>query len=235
MSNIPEESIAVFVKGFHKQAIDYGFDKVDIVRFVNLLLDLSMRDEPGQNQPAEASTLSTKQVKPKMHELPIKGEHVILSKMDCEKHLSMIQEWVSTDNGSQFLLSRASAQLQSFEQLSKRDDCEFAMISTIKNEFIGCVAYLNIDDQQKKAEIRKLIGVTQMRGRGLAKEATRLWVEYGLGTLGLRKIHLSTLDTNIPNVKLNQDLGFKVEGVLRKEIFFNGEYRDLLRMALWKD
>lgn len=41
---IPDETIDVLVKGFYKEAVGYGFGKVDIVRFVNQLLDLGMQD-----------------------------------------------------------------------------------------------------------------------------------------------------------------------------------------------
>jgi len=89
--------------------------------------------------------------------------------------------------------------------------------------------------REHKAELRKLIGEPGMRAKGLAKESTRLWIHYGIEVLGLRKIYLNTLDTNIRNIKLNEELGFKFEGILRNEVFFDGKYHDVLRMGIWKD
>ena len=43
---------------------------------------------------------------------------------------------------------------------------------------------------------------------------------------------LSTLETDLRNVQLNEQLGFKVEGILRNECWFDGAYHDILRMAL---
>jgi len=74
-----------------------------------------------------------------------------------------------------------------------------------------------------------------MRGKGYAKEATQLWIRYGLTALDLKKIHLSTFHTDMRNVRLNEDLGFKVEGILRNEICVDGVYLDVLRMGLWKE
>jgi RimJ/RimL family protein N-acetyltransferase len=86
---------------------------------------------------------------------------------------------------------------------------------------------------QHKAELRKLIADPCMRGQGLGKEAALLWLNYGMLKLGLKKIYLTTMDTNTRNIRLNESLGFKVEGILRNEILFDGRYRDVLRMGLW--
>ena len=39
-----------------------------------------------------------------------------------------------------------------------------------------------------------------MRGKGFAKEATKLWIQYGITKLDLKKIYLDRLDTNIRNI-----------------------------------
>jgi len=58
-----------------------------------------------------------------------------------------------------------------------------------------------------------------------------LWIKYGINNLGLNKIYLDTVENNIRNVGLNKELGFHIEGVLRKEIFIDNKYYDVLRMA----
>ncbi len=107
----------------------------------------------------------------------------------------------------------------------------FAIVS-LDDVPIGALAYLNLDRQQGKAELRKLIGDKRARGQGYAKTATQYWIEYGISTLGLRKIYVNTLDNNLSNIKLNEMLGFRVEGLLRDEVLIDGKYKDLLRMSL---
>ena len=80
-----------------------------------------------------------------------------------------------------------------------------------------------------------MIGDPALRGRGLGREASKLWVGYGLGALGLRKIYLNTLATHLRNIKINEEIGFRVEGILRNEVLIDGEHRDVLRMGLWHD
>ena len=80
-----------------------------------------------------------------------------------------------------------------------------------------------------------MIGEPAYRGKGLAREATQLWLGYGVSALGLRKIYVDTLDNNARNIHLNEKLGFVVEGLLRAECLIDGERRDILRMALLVD
>ena len=86
---------------------------------------------------------------------------------------------------------------------------------------------------QRRAELRKIIGEVDLRGRGLGREASKLWVGYGIGALGLRKIYLNTLVAHIGNIKINEEIGFRVEGILRNEVLVDGEPHDVLRMGLF--
>ncbi len=108
------------------------------------------------------------------------------------------------------------------------------MITTLEGKPIGALAYLNLDIDQKRAELRKLIGDPESRGTGLAEEATRMWIAYGVNALNLEKIYVSTLQTHISNIKLNEKIGFQVEGLLRDEVLIDGVRHDVLRMGFCK-
>ena len=54
----------------------------------------------------------------------------------------------------------------------------------------------------------------------------------GNETGNAKKVYLRTVETNIRNIKLNEELGFKVEGILRNEVILNNAYYDVLRMGL---
>jgi RimJ/RimL family protein N-acetyltransferase len=105
------------------------------------------------------------------------------------------------------------------------------MITTLEGKPIGALAYLDHDVDHKRAELRKLIGDPEFRGMGLAEEATQLWIAYGIHALHLEKIYVSTLQTHINNIKLNEKIGFQVEGLLRDEVLIDGTRHDVLRMG----
>ncbi len=130
--------------------------------------------------------------------------------------------------GRHFLLSRTTAEPV---DLLATDRNILGVITLGDGRPIGMTAFLDYDPVQKKAELRKLIGEPEHRGKGYGKQASALWIQYGIQNLGLRKIYLSTLETDLRNIRLNEELGFKVEGILRSECWFDGEYHDILRMA----
>lgn len=236
-SSLPDATLESLVRGFFKESSLYGFSQIDYVRFVNMLLDLSMESDltkSAQCKNLDGEIYYDASSNECLKQLPIKGERVRIHKFDAEKDIEIMKEWLSDESGRQFLLSRITAQTIDIERVVNDDWNIFGMITTFDNKPIGCVAYLGYNCAQNKAELRKLIGEPSMRGKGYAKEATQLWIRYGLEVLGLKKIYLSTLHTDIRNIRLNEDLGFKVEGILRNEICVDGIYRDVLRMGLWR-
>lgn len=59
--------------------------------------------------------------------------------------------------------------------------------------------------------------------------------EYVFTTLGYRRIELDVDATNARAIRVYQKLGFVQEGQRRKRFWRDGEWRDLLEMALLKE
>ena len=164
--------------------------------------------------------------------LPLFGDDIKIRKLKLPEDSALFDIWLNDQFGRHFLMPGHTPANTDFDEIVK-NKCNIIGIITLNDSTpIGAVAFLNYDSTQKKAELRKLIGEPSMRGKGFAKEATILWIRYGVSSLGIKKIYLNTLNTHIRNIKLNEDLGFSVEGILRNEAFFDGKYHDLLRMSL---
>ena len=59
----------------------------------------------------------------------------------------------------------------------------------------------------------KLVGERSARGKGYAEEATALWIKYGVADAGVsRSSFVSTLQTHLRNIKLNEAVGFRRRG-----------------------
>ncbi len=235
---IPEASIAALARSYFNEASRYGFCHADYVRFVTEILDLLIQNHENLDGSA---TRRSEELKKACHsvvdsgpvELPCRGELVTVRAFDADSDSALVSRWVQDERGRYFLLSSASASVATWPELAKDPSAVLGTITTPDDSPIGVLAYLDYHPGRRKAELRKLIGEPSMRGKGLAREATQIWIRYGISALGLAKIYLSTLDSNIRNLRLNEDLGFKVEGLLRNEVFFDGRYHDVLRMGLW--
>ena len=229
---IPDNTIEAFARNFHREARGYGFSDADCLRFVNLFLDLVMKKEKTTASPFSVVNWS-RSSSPHYARLPITETQLSIREYDNATDETFFKEWLDDEYGRYFLISRLSLRRAEFNDLVNDPTNIIGTITLPDGLPIGSVAFFKHDRISKKAELRKIIGNPDYRGKGLAKLATRLWIEYGLFGLGLKKIYLNTLNTNLRNIRLNEELGFKVEGILHNEVLIDGVYQDVLRMSLW--
>jgi RimJ/RimL family protein N-acetyltransferase len=227
---LPDMTVEVAARSFHKEAVGYGFALADFVHFTNTLLGIAMASHHGREPPRTV----VQPPRDRYPSLPVVGPNVTIRRFGEPGDRERLEDWVMDEQGRFFLLSTSSGRTQTVEHLIQRPTNLIGMV-TVDGRPVGCVAYLDHRADQARAELRKMIGERDMRGRGLAREAAVLWLGYGLGALGLKKIYLTTLVTHVGNIKINEELGFRVEGVLRNEVFIDGEYHDVLRMGLWEE
>lgn len=162
--------------------------------------------------------------------LPITFEDLKISGLDYKKHKKVITKWIDRDVGRDFIHSRVDDIEFDSEKFFTDDKNIFGLIET-ENTPIGLMGFLHYDKKNNKAELRKLIGEPDYRGKGLGKKSTKLWLNYGLNGLKLRKIYLYTYDTNLRNIRINIEMGFQLEGVFKQENIDNGIPKDIIRMA----
>ena len=87
---------------------------------------------------------------------------------------------------------------------------------------VGLIGLLSIDGRNKKAEYYISMGEAAYKGKGIAKEASRLLLKYGFEELGLNRIYLYTEVGNAAARGLFEKVGFIREGVLRQDVYSSG-------------
>ena len=227
---VNEVSIEIISKSIIKEANVIGFQRGDYIKLANLLLDSALKIDAAF--PAEEKKNSNGYKSSKKMKLPLSSENVTVREFDKKNDSDLIRKWLTDENGRYFILTRATSRAYDVDRLIEDDRHVLGIITAKDKTPIGLMAYLDFDKEQQKAELRKLIGNPDYRGKGLGKETTKLWIKYGVANLNLTKIYLNTLQTNVRNIRLNEELGFKVEGILRKECLIDGKHHDLLRMGL---
>lgn len=99
---------------------------------------------------------------------------------------------------------------------------------------IGFMGFSKISRSDGTADLHIAIGEDAYRGKGFGKKSLQLLIDYGFNKLGLQKINLGVFSENKIAIKCYKSFGFKVEGVLKREAFFNGKYHNLILMAIFK-
>jgi len=206
-NSIPHTTIKAMARSLFKETVQYGFQQVDYLRFVNILLDMSMKNGYQAEEIGNRNTLYHPINK---INLPLIGERIKIREFVKKKDKSNLEKWLIDKGDQNFLICRITAETSDIDQLinSERNILGVITLNDSSEMPIGLLAFIDYDKIQGKAELRELIGVPEFRGRGLAKEATKLWIQFGISTLGLKKIYLNALDTNTRNIKLNEELDF---------------------------
>jgi len=221
-------TIETITKGIVEEASKWDFKTADYITLANALLDCSLnKPSPAVKNQGVSEIINSVEL-----DFPITGEHIKLKEFNRDTDFNIAKRWLDDESGRWFFLSRSYSRDTTFTELIEDERNKIGLITLLDSTPIGLMGYLDYDKNNHKAEIRKLIGEEMHRGKGYAKEATKLWMQYGIKNLGLKKIFLNTIENNIRNVTLNKELGFQVEGVLRKECFIDNKYYDLLRMGL---
>lgn len=227
---VTELSLEVIAKSIIKEAGTMGFSRENYLKLINMLMDKALTD--NTNDTNEENTSAIDYLDKNNIEFPLIGKNIKVRNINRKNDIPIIEKWLNDDEGRNFLLTRTTARNYTLLDLIEKETDLIGVISTFENAPIGLMAYLDIDRDQKKAELRKLIGEPAYRKRGFGKEATKLWINFGAGNLQLKKIYLNTLEANVRNIRLNRELGFHVEGIFKSECLIDGKYSDILRMGL---
>jgi len=117
----------------------------------------------------------------------------------------------------------------------KDNEVIWAIVRTPDENCIGHVGLYEIDFRVRAAEFAILIGDRTEWGKGIGKACTKFVVNYGFSELNLNRIHLSVLSSNGKAIRLYEQIGFRIEGRLRQAQYKNGQYLDVLVLALLRE
>jgi RimJ/RimL family protein N-acetyltransferase len=108
----------------------------------------------------------------------------------------------------------------------------FAIIDKKSDKHIGNISLQQINTKNKTAEFAILMGEKQFWNKGLATEAGKLLIKYGLNQLKLHKIYCGTSEANLPMQKLASNLGMKKTGTSKKALEKNNQLFDIYNYSL---
>lgn len=117
------------------------------------------------------------------------------------------------------------------------DDSRMDLLICLKSDFkvIGDLAVLDVDHRERKGSFRIAITNEAYMSHGYGSEALHLIIPYMFDTLNLRKININVYAFNERAIKTYEKLGFVQEGIIREDLYFEGQYYDNILMGLFKD
>jgi ribosomal-protein-alanine N-acetyltransferase len=91
---------------------------------------------------------------------------------------------------------------------------ELQLVLEYDGKFAGALSFHTLVLEEEKAEIGYWL-TADVRGKGIARQATKLLTEYGFETIGFHRIEALVVESNVPSLKVLSNAGYKQEGVLR--------------------
>ena len=149
----------------------------------------------------------------------------------------MVLSWRNSDSVKRYFIYRNDITPEEHQKwLDTKVKCgkvaQFIIHLQDSGKAIGSVYMQNIDHVHKNAEYGIFIGDESARGRGCGTDAAKLAVKYAFETLGLHKLYLRVISDNTRAIASYERAGFVVEGNLQDEIFVDGKFCDVTRMAI---
>jgi RimJ/RimL family protein N-acetyltransferase len=115
---------------------------------------------------------------------------------------------------------------------SLKETYSFAIETLEDGKYIGGCGINEINWKNSWATIGIFIGDKNYWGRGYGTDAIDTLVKFIFEQLNINKIKLEVFSFNERAINSYKKVGFKVEGVLREELFRDGKYHDILIMGL---
>jgi len=126
-----------------------------------------------------------------------------------ENDISNKVRWINDSENNKFLhydlpLAEDKTRVWFHKNEGRRD--RYDTVIEYDGNPVGIIGLLSIVDG--RAEYYITLGERQYRGKGIARDASILLLEYAFGELGLQEVYLYTEVDNIPAQKLFEKCGF---------------------------
>lgn len=115
------------------------------------------------------------------------------------------------------------------------DEILWTIADAATDQCIGHVGLYQIDNRVRKGQFAIMIGDKTLWGRGLGTRVTEAVVSWAFSQLNLHKVSLHVLTNNERAIRIYETLGFRTEGILRDEQYRDGQFLDLMLMAVFED
>lgn len=166
------------------------------------------------------------------------GKKVLLRELR-ESDMPVFNNLMNSSDVEQFVVGWSkpvtmAEQVSWFQNLKNDDSIRYTISNIEDNEVLGTLIISKIDWKNRCCGLDIKL-TSNSRGKGIGNESIGLAIDYIFNELGLNRIGVSILDSNIPSQKLFKKNGFIEEGKMRKAIFKNGKYNNLLIFSLLKE
>lgn len=178
-----------------------------------------------------------------MKEIKLKNYETAILKTATKEYAKSMIEYLNIIGGesdfitfgkNEFILSVEDEE-KYIEQTNTMENCKMVLI-IVNDEIVG-IASIN-SPQKERMKHNGVLGISFRKkywGMGLGNEVMRYLIEWAKFNGITKKISLLVREDNERAIKLYEKFGFEREGILKKDIYVNGNYYNTIAMGLYID
>ncbi|MDN3647885.1 GNAT family protein [Reinekea marina] len=138
-------------------------------------------------------------------------------------------------NGPYFGYSRPSFEEFLSKTFNRLQEGMSALAIEYENRLIGTVTFYWEDKNTRWLEAGIVIFDSTLWGLGIGKKALVPWVTHIFDTQELERVGMTTWSGNPRMISSAQNVGFTIEGTLRKVRYHDGVYYDSVKLGVTRD
>lgn len=135
----------------------------------------------------------------------------------CKKHLPIIRDWRNTDGiwefNTQFTLLNMENQKNWYNEVTKKNTIRKMYVIFYGEIPIGICGLINLDKNNKQADVAIIIGNKKYHGKNLGSESLKKLIEIGFKKFHLHKIGADIFEFNTVSFRLFKKLGFSCDAI----------------------
>ncbi|MEM7037357.1 MAG: UDP-4-amino-4,6-dideoxy-N-acetyl-beta-L-altrosamine N-acetyltransferase [Bacteroidota bacterium] len=152
-----------------------------------------------------------------------------------EADLETVRNWRNSPEVARYMYTGnhiTAAQQQAWFQRVNADPTKRFWMIEYAGRAVGVVNVVALHATHRSCHLGIYFGAQDIRGKGLGRGTMRLLLARVFGELGMNKIVAEAFSWNGQAIALYEKMGFRQEGVFRQEIWKDGKFHDVVRLAL---
>src|SRR6056297_879284 len=168
------------------------------------------------------------------------GKKLDFCVLDKERHLANCLKWINSQEINKFLLAGyfplSPAEEEKWFDNHGQDNKNIVFaLETKENKHNGNIGLHKIDWIAGTAEMGIVIGEKEEWRKGYGSSAEAMMLTYAFRQINLRKVYGKIMAPNTASLKAAQKNGAQEEGRLKKHLFCDGAFQDVILMSFFKD
>ena len=148
--------------------------------------------------------------------------------------------WINDHDVARFLIARYPISLEEerefFRTTAKASFFGLHLaIETLDGVHIGLIDLRDVQPENRTAEIGVMIGDKRYWNGGYGSDAVRTLTRFAFRVMNLQRLHLRTYEYNPRAVAAFRRAGFREEGRLRRHVYMEGRYWDVILMGCLRE